>query len=159
MYKTLHNAFVIESKIQEHLQIFKEFLKQCKGNSRTKVESSKLREFSRTVPLFEDFSRSVRTILELFLSKFNDFQEFSRTLGFWLTLLTKLEGKWELDRQNTAQKPRQALMVFFGCPYLNLFSKIVLLIVFFIIGSNKELLLFILLDCFCSFLILPFCFW
>ena len=28
-----------------------------------------------------------------------------------------------------------------GCPYHNLFSKIVFLIVFFIIGSNKELLL------------------
>ena len=130
MYKTLHNAFVIESKIQEHLQIFKEFLKQCKGNSRTKVESSKLREFSRTVPLFEDFSRPVRTILELFLSKFNDFQEFSRTLGFWLILLTKLEGKWELDRQNTAQKPRQALMVFLDVRTLIYFLKLYCLLYF-----------------------------
>ena len=32
---------------------------------------------------------------------------------------------------------------FFGCPYLNLFSKTVFLIVFFIIGSNKELLLLV----------------
>ena len=56
-----HNAF-FQAKIQRHLQIFKEFLKKFKYFSRTKAENSKLKEFSRTVPFFKDFSRPVRTM-------------------------------------------------------------------------------------------------
>ena len=60
-------------------------------------------------------------------------------------LLTLLSHHLTIQLLTKVIQPRQALMVFFGCPYLKLFSKIVFLIVFFIIGSNKEMLLLSLL--------------